>query len=555
LSKTLKKSQVFDKRFEELIKRFDKIRGQTLSEKNIYSVMPDKDISHIQNFKNQFESFFKDHDIIEEYEVSDDVIIPYLNVNGFQESARIDIWKQILKKNRYLLYIDQFITFYYNAVIDNKFTIQKFIDEFYFELYIAKSIDKKTKINDYDEILGAYSAEIYKELDKLLDNISSGYTTDKIDGISVILAHGSIDISTSYCIVPDNVIIAFTAPFNKYLNSNINSQINAIFDLTSAEIEKDKRGQREYPGYNQSFLTNPTCSFKYNECFKNIIYFYPGQFIPNYSLSFNTKNENDKLTGFYQQKDIIIREEFFSNKYVYEPNYRYTFINEIFENPEKLKMIKNKIIYINCCRKCDNILPHITLEFLYRYEHIINFINISKCLSFEMSQETCKFNAYDLFYKTIPGRSAAAMQPITSNNTQYNLFYDSALSYSFKTNYIKKQMYLGKSPEKWESALNILDELTDENKKEYSIQMLIYLFVMIKRNKELYTQRIIDLLNRILTYDKNFRLLFIHNFPKWLLKNVPDLIFIIPEDQYEEIFKLLRQVITYRKKEIISFAI
>ena len=529
-----------DNGFAELTKRFKKLSGiPNLSEKLIKSVMPDKDTSHIQNFKNQFESFFKDHDIIEEYEVSDDMIIPYLNINGFQESPRIDIWKQIFKENRYLLYIDQFISFGYITIIDHNFTIQKFIDEFYFKLDIAKKIDKQTKINDYDKILGLYSAEIYKELEKLLYNISNGFNTDKIDGISVILAHGNIDILTSYCIVPDNIIIAFTAPFNKLLSANINTQLNAIFDLTSAEIEKDKRGEREYPGYNQSFLTNPTCSFKYNECFKNIIYFYPGQVIPNYSLSFNTNNEADKLCGFYPQKDINIKEALFNNLNINKPNILSTSINDIFNNPQKLEMIKNKIIYINCCRKCENILPHITLEFLYRYEHIINFINISRCLSFEMRQESCKINTYDLFYKTNASVLARNMQPITSNNTKYNFFYDSALSYSFKTNYIKKQMYLGKSAAKWESALNILDELTNTSKVEYSIQILTYLFVMIKRNQVLYTQRIIDLLNRILTYDENFRLLIISSFPKWLIKNLSILIDIIPEDQYKEIQKYL----------------
>ena len=150
----------------------------------------------------------------------------------------------------------------------------------------------------------------------------------------------------------------------------------------------------------------------------------------------------------------------------------------------------DKIIYINCCRKCDNVLDHITTEFLYRYEHIISFINMMNCSKFdETNWDLCSSEALR-FIKHIENDYEPKL---SANNLSKNLFFDSALSYSFKQNSIKKSMYLDDDPVKWSLTLNILNEASDDDKLEYTLQIYTYLINMMSRNPELYSQRLLDL--------------------------------------------------------------
>ena len=93
----------------------------------------------ILNFRIKFEAFFKEHDKLEDYQVSNEMIQPYLLKNGFS-GITADKWMMILKSNRYLLYLDQFITFNYYTVLFPEMTIKDFITEYYYDLYIAKKI-------------------------------------------------------------------------------------------------------------------------------------------------------------------------------------------------------------------------------------------------------------------------------------------------------------------------------------------------------------------------------------------------------------------------------
>lgn len=432
----------------------------------------------ILNFKIKFEAFFKEHDKLEDYQVSNEMIQPYLLKNGFS-GITADKWLLILKSNRYLLYLDQFITFNYYTVLFPEMTIKDFITEYYYDLYIAKKINtkiKKIESQKITKLIKIYSHEIYKGLKKLISQFNIGENTQNITDTAIIQAHGRIDLSTSYCVVPQNIIIAFTTPFNKYQNITTNplNIINSIFEITNYEIQN-----------NSSFTSNPACSFRSDNCLKNTVYYYPGQIIPNYDLTFDISRRQEKDFGFYTDINTNKKEDIFEKGGI---SFYQTSICDIFS--KSIDSIQNKIIYINSCRKCDNVLDHINTEFLYRYEHIITFINIMACgILDETNYNLCNPETFN-FIKHIEDESEPML---TGDNVSQNLFFDTALSFAFKENKIKKPLYFGSNPEKWQATLRMLNTLNDNEKLEYTLEIYTYLINMMSRHPELYSQRLLEL--------------------------------------------------------------
>jgi hypothetical protein len=442
----------------------------------IKSVSVRKTKNDIKKFKIMFESFFAEHDKLEKYKVSSMVLDPYITANKF-ENDKLK-WLEVFKSARHLLYLDQFITFNYYTVLAPEMSIADFITEYYYDLYVARKIKTKGKL--VLQIIWEYRNAIYKELNELIKKFNMTNNRNNIRDVSIIQSHGQIDISTSYCIVPENVIIAFTAPFNKYQNIRTNPTkiVNSIFDILQWEIHK-----------NSNFLNNPACSFRSDNCLQNTVYYYPGQIIPNYDLTFNSSERMEKDFGFYTSKETNNKELIFEQVDV--SSYQ-TSICEMFN--KSMEAIENKIIYINCCRKCDNVLDHITTEFLYRYEHIISFINMIPCNKFDDTNwELC--SREDL--RSIKHIEDRYEPQLSANNTTKHLFFDSALSYAFKQNSIKKSMYLDDDPVKWSLTLNILNEASDDDKLEYTLQIYTYLNNMISRKPELYSKRLVDLFTNI----------------------------------------------------------
>ena len=433
--------------------------------------------SNIENFKIMFENLFITHDIQEGYSVSDEMIQPYLDNNGF--TKKLQIWLDIFKNNRFLLYLDQYINFNNYIAFDNTISIDRFVKEYYYNLPIAKKIilgDDAT----YATILTAYSMKIYSELNKLINYQIRDDRTREIRDTAFIFTHGELNINTSFCIVPDNVIIGFITPFNKYLINNSSTNdllIREVFNITSQETAS-----------NPNFLINPSCSLRYDNCLNQTIYYYPGQLIPNYVFETTSLSK----AGFYTDKETNIIDTVFNTEFAF--NYTSS-ISEIFG--EKYDYIKNKIIYIGSCRKSDIVLSHLATEFLYRYEHIISFINMSQCFSFNDTNIITDCKSTNWLYQKYDLRQGA-ISGVNSNTS--NLFYDSALSYIFKENYIKKDMYLGASDIKWKTVLYILPKLSSTSQLEYINQIYKYFITMMSNNSKLYSSRLVELFEFVKTH-------------------------------------------------------
>lgn len=497
------------------IKRTLHGKSKTIKIKAIKSRTNSK--NDIKKFKTMFESFFRKHDKLEKYRITSEMLAPYIGVNNFETDK--SKWVAVFKLARYLLYLDQFITFNYYTVLFPEMSIEDYIDEYYYILYVARKINTKAK--SVKHIIWEYKTAIYKELNELITKFDMKNNRDNIQGISIIQSHGRIELSTSYCIVPQNVIIAFTTPFNKYQNIRTNpiNIINSIFDITKFEQQQ-----------NSEFLSNPACSFRFDNCLKNTVYYYPGQIIPNYDLGFDLSNPNDAANGFYTDIHTNNKELIFDK---FGTSYQTT-ICELFN--KSLKYIENKIIYINCCRKCDNVLDHITTEFLYRYEHIISFINMMNCSKFdETNYNLCSSNDLQFIKHIEDGHEPG----LASNNIDKHPFFDSAISYAFKQNSIKKNMYLGSDPVKWKSALEMLNRLSDNDKLEYTLQIYNYLINMMTRNPELYAQRLVDLFTVIHdTKSEGFMRFFVKKKPISIMVDLDK--DYVPEEYQEQIKELIK---------------
>lgn len=393
-----------------------------------------------------------------DYKITDKMLHYYITVNKLS-----DPWITILKSNRQLLYLDQYINFYntyHQSPITDKendppdfktlgslssfFSKDKTNAPINFKLNIlhktilGHSAELKNNDSELPDKIIQRCTKIYKDnllsaLELILKKINETYTcninTDG-SGIGLICSHGSIHESKGILIVPDDVIIAFVTPLNKY-------------GYQEANIPKRFLNTLDNYRNNTNFLRNPACYLRTNNCFKNTVYFYPGQLIPNYVFTTNTVKDV-KYHGFYtddaivNQRDIIFTDIGDNNYYA---NLYFLFYYNYDE-------IKGKIIYIHCCRKCDLDVNSSAVELLYRYEHITTYINMSRCLAFEHNKFTdieCTFNKSNKFNHSLYNN--------TKNNTikKLNLFYDAALSYNFKN--------ISEKPHKFKYMLNEYDEI------------------------------------------------------------------------------------------------
>lgn len=375
----------------------------------------------IDIFRANFEGNFAKHDELEGYKVRKYMVEPYIISN---ENLKLNykLWLPILQNYRFLLYLDQFINFINSDGLDLSGFVanDKKKPDKYYELQIANSTVITAESDEVDKISQIYSSRIYKETEQINNTYIS--KQPNLTGINLTYSHGGYHKNLEILVVPDNVIIAFIKPLNKYGYQIDEDHKQVVYTLN------------EYKD-NIEFLKNPACYLRNNMCFNNATYYYPGQKILNYDLSIN-KNKDINSMGFYNittsNKDIplnIISQLFNTSDNI---NYSITF-KDIFT--EKYEMIKNKILFVDCCRKCDRYLNSKQIEFLYRYEHIITYLNMSKC-NLELKDKS--------MYKCMSDKGKLGI----AANTAYirldpNLFYDSALSYDFKDNYTKKIMLYG----------------------------------------------------------------------------------------------------------------
>jgi hypothetical protein len=152
--------------------------------------------------------------------------------------------------------------------------------------------------------------------------------------------------------------------------------------------------------------------------------------ITNVIFSIDTDKDVD-YHGFYIGEDSKNHKDNIFKK-INKTNYELTLQTLFSLHYEK---IKGKIVYLSGCRKCENQLNDNVVEFLYRYESILNYINSSKCTSYDKykSNYSCEFS------KANPVNNLK----IVNQTNASDLFYNSALLYDFQApKHTKKHKFM-----------------------------------------------------------------------------------------------------------------
>ena len=431
--------------------------------------------SQFDRFRQQFEELFGYMDKEKDYKVFGGMIQPYLVhlENNLNSPPNVySAAKKLFKSNRYLLYLEQFITFNNEYTANPDSILSAYIDSRYYNLPIAaRVIPSLSAASNNQNLLAQYSAEVYKELQPINDRFQGA--SRNVRNISVIYCHGGLTNDIKFCVVPDDVIIAFLTPLNKF---SAGFETSLVFEIL------------ETYRTNANFLANPACYLRGDNCLQYTIYYYPGQLIPNFDFSFDTSVEweNEELGFFPNNQDENMRYEIFNRDT--DTKYR-TNIEQLFAN--KQDFLKNKITYINCCRRCDSYISNISIEFLYRYEHIINYMNISNCDEIESDINNDKCPGY-IFYGVYDD------DKFESHNTSgLQYFWDPVLLSTFKSGLVPHIHEIKYADDKtWQKkTLDKLKKLSDVYKqKNYFHKTLIYSLQFINKDPIKYKKFIIDLL-------------------------------------------------------------
>ena len=348
----------------------------------------------------------------------------------------------------------------------------------YFNLPIASQVIPKLASvgNNHGNLAKEYAGKVYRELQTINDNAQSKSRT--MQNIQVINCHGGLDQLAVFLVVPDDVIIAFPTPLNKYFYSYLKT--HNLFEILAPYRTKPE------------FLANPACYLRGDNCLMYTIYYYPGQLIPNFSFSYDTSVEweNNEMGYFPNNSHENMRGELFGETYDSSKHYT-TNIYDLFRE-EKKKLLKNKITYIMCCRKCDSEITNINIEFLYRYEHIITYLNISNCSEIESDKnnKSCPEATY--------AKISSKYNKLAENPSGHPYFYDSSLLSTFKIGNIHKDWYLNEKSEKYIKTIEELSKITSPTiQLEKFDEIFRSLIQKLKDNPELYAQRIIDLFEKV----------------------------------------------------------
>jgi hypothetical protein len=427
------------------------------------NINPPKPIysEQIDRFKTYFEQSFAAYDEANpKYKITKMMLENYIltNIDDFNKRS---IWTDFFINNRHLLYLDQYLNLL-NVIISQPISIEYLSSNYnYFNLPIASSVNRGIRFfSNYEyilqEITKKYNDSIYKQMVKYQSGILET-TTKNITDISLISAHGVIFGSAEFIKVPNDIVIAFVIPINKFgyqINDDIENIKNILINMQNNPNLSEK----------QDFFNNPACSFRNTGCLNQTVYYYPGQYIPNFSFMI-IPGENDEHFGIYKnlQEPKFVEPIFELNSNTYYLN-----ISDIVTKHHDY--FKKQIIYIRCCRKCDVQLKKQTVELLYRYEHIITHLNMSYCLSLANNSNK---------YKCTTDKAGPELYKLATNTKNPSLFYDSATLGMFQSNKLPKypkSNYMGETL----AANNIVSFIsnprnTDLNKKNVLIEVLKYL--------------------------------------------------------------------------------
>ena len=372
----------------------------------------------IDRFKTYFEQSFANYDAANpNYKITKKMLLKYIytNMDDIDDKDKLSIWYDVFINNRHLLYLDQYLNLL-NIISSQRKSIADLTNNIYntyFTLPIAKSVSRDISLQ---EITTTYSDSIYKKMVEYQSGILEK-TTRNINDISLISAHCGIFNNDSFIKVPNDIIIAFVIPINKYGYQISNDLENA--KTTLIEMQNNPNFSEK-----QEFFYNPACSFRNTGCLNQSVYYYPGQYIPNFSFGME-RGENEKHFGIYKN----LKEPIFVEPIFKLTNNRYNLnISDILT--KHYDFFKNQIIYIYCCRKCDMELQKQAVELLYRYEHIITHLNMSYCLSFTNNSNK---------YKCRSDKAGGIKHhELAANTENTSLFYDSATLGMFQSNKLPK---------------------------------------------------------------------------------------------------------------------
>ena len=252
-----------------------------------------------------------------------------------------DKWEPFLINNHYILYLFQILNIL--AKYDN------YADSGVLKLnelkgpngiWSLKELIEPTPNPTTNEVI----ARIYDFIANKHITLQKSYNLN-IDKVLCIDTHGAN--IPSYFKVPDNIILCFQTPINKY--GVASSYIKADLSLLISYLILH---------HYDAFLKNPKNFLNNFACTSNFTYYYPGQIVPDLELSSDVAW--DAVTKYTKDSDPII------TKYI-----------------DKIKLSEyvrksnnqNSFILLSACRRCSlNIIPPFT-ELFYRSEYFYTIFN------------------------------------------------------------------------------------------------------------------------------------------------------------------------------------
>lgn len=377
-------------------------------------------INHLNQFFDQIQKEIETHDNNTGYNISDDMLIPYINKLAQSytnlSDKQIEIIKSILINNRILLYYDQYLNLH-DKIINSKpnknnlkIKSEKDLLQHFFELPILLDVFRQLQNpRDFNinNIINLYYQAIWNKINPIQDQLNIEYNRMADMEPRMLFIHG-IE-RTNMFIVPNDVIICKVVSYNytgafdySFLNQlkNVISYYKNNNILNSSCCAKD--------GAISIFLPNQLCNDTDFDIYKFQIFNF--KLLKNYMglFSINEKNKlvNHKLSN-YDFKNMFMKRIKLSN---------------LIRDTE----VKNKILIILCCRNQEIGTLAAYTEFNYRLERLQLLISRTYCTCSNLEQ--IKYELPSVLLKYFYKKRKKELPFIWDHNNKYQPFYDTYLS-------------------------------------------------------------------------------------------------------------------------------
>uniref|UniRef100_A0A6C0HMN9 Uncharacterized protein n=1 Tax=viral metagenome TaxID=1070528 RepID=A0A6C0HMN9_9ZZZZ len=228
---------------------------------------------------------------------------------------------------------------------------------------IYKLINTRDFIISYniEKLITQFDTTIKKTIDNLKNPENENHK------INFLLCHGSPVYS--FFKVPENLIICFLTPLNRFSHQDNNEFIY----IKNTLINKK-----------ENILTNLEC-FQDNDpyaydMFKYATFYYPGQMCTETKFSKNKPQTDLKFailaSGLYKNINNATKPDKIVDAGI--------ILSQLIA-----KNTLTGLLVINCCRSCNNTLISNQIQILYQYEHFINVANMSLRFNDEEKYNNC----------------------------------------------------------------------------------------------------------------------------------------------------------------------